>query len=60
MWDAGAQCWLLTDMFLWQVLLAEVENVQHEPYQQTDEIKALTAEVVKTVRDIIALNPLYR
>ena len=24
------------------------------------QIKALTAEVVKTIRDIIALNPLYR
>ncbi|XP_022106204.1 lon protease homolog, mitochondrial-like [Acanthaster planci] len=43
-----------------QVLMAEVENVVHHPFKTSEEIKALTAEVVKTVRDIIALNPLYR
>ncbi|XP_033634423.1 lon protease homolog, mitochondrial-like [Asterias rubens] len=43
-----------------QVYMAEVENITHEPFKTSDEIKALTAEVVKTVRDIISLNPLYR
>ncbi|XP_014670339.1 PREDICTED: lon protease homolog, mitochondrial-like [Priapulus caudatus] len=42
------------------VLMAEVENVNHEPFKYTEEIKALTQEIVKTIRDIIALNPLYR
>ena len=40
--------------------MAEVENIKHEAYKNTDEVKALTAEVVKTIRDIIAMNPLYR
>ncbi|PIK52096.1 putative lon protease-like, mitochondrial [Apostichopus japonicus] len=43
-----------------QVLMAEVENVNHLPFEKTEEVKALTAEVVKTIRDIIAMNPLYR
>ncbi|XP_059847498.1 lon protease homolog, mitochondrial isoform X1 [Hypanus sabinus] len=43
-----------------EVLMVEVENVSHEDFQVTEEVKALTAEVVKTIRDIIALNPLYR
>ncbi|XP_043946561.1 lon protease homolog, mitochondrial [Protopterus annectens] len=43
-----------------QVLMVEVDNVQHEDFQVTEEVKALTAEIVKTIRDIIALNPLYR
>ncbi|XP_055938456.1 lon protease homolog, mitochondrial-like [Argiope bruennichi] len=42
------------------VLMVEVENVTHEPYESTEEIKALTQEIVKTIREIIALNPLYR
>uniref|UniRef100_A0A287CV82 Lon protease homolog, mitochondrial n=1 Tax=Ictidomys tridecemlineatus TaxID=43179 RepID=A0A287CV82_ICTTR len=42
------------------VLMVEVENVVHEDFQVTEEVKALTAEIVKTIRDIIALNPLYR
>lgn len=42
------------------VLMVEVENVQHDPYKQTEEIKALTQEVIKTIRDIITMNPLYR
>uniref|UniRef100_A0A665SWI3 Lon protease homolog, mitochondrial n=1 Tax=Echeneis naucrates TaxID=173247 RepID=A0A665SWI3_ECHNA len=36
------------------ILMVEVDNVQHEQFT------ALTAEIVKTIRDIIALNPLYR
>lgn len=42
------------------VLMVEVENVQHLQYKQTEEIKALTQEVIKTIRDIITMNPLYR
>ncbi|XP_026091307.1 lon protease homolog, mitochondrial [Carassius auratus] len=42
------------------VLMVEVDNVVHEDFQVTEEVKALTAEIVKTIRDIIALNPLYR
>ncbi|KOB74410.1 Uncharacterized protein OBRU01_09227, partial [Operophtera brumata] len=43
-----------------QVLMAKVENVNHEKFKQTEEVKALTQEVIKTIRDIINLNPLYR
>uniref|UniRef100_A0A4W3IJ61 Lon protease homolog, mitochondrial n=1 Tax=Callorhinchus milii TaxID=7868 RepID=A0A4W3IJ61_CALMI len=43
-----------------EVLMVEVDNVVHEEFQITEEVKALTAEIVKTIRDIIALNPLYR
>ncbi len=35
------------------VLVAETENLIHEPFETTDEIKALTQEVIKTIRDII-------
>lgn len=42
------------------LLMVEVENVQHEPFKQTQEVKALTQEVIKTIRDIITMNPLYR
>ncbi|KAL1435426.1 hypothetical protein MTO96_000103 [Rhipicephalus appendiculatus] len=42
------------------VLMAEVENVPHEKFVITEEMKAVTQEIVKTIRDIIALNPLYR
>lgn len=42
------------------VLMVEVENVKHENYTQTEEVKALTQEVIKTIRDIITMNPLYR
>ncbi|XP_040273691.1 lon protease homolog, mitochondrial [Bufo bufo] len=42
------------------VLMVEVDNVAHEEFKITEEVKALTAEIVKTIRDIIALNPLYR
>lgn len=43
-----------------QVLMVKVENVIHEKFQQNEEVKALTQEVIKTIRDIINLNPLYR
>lgn len=35
------------------VFVAETENLVHEPFETTDEIKALTQEVIKTIRDII-------
>lgn len=43
-----------------KILLVDTENVKHNDYEQTPELKALTAEVVKTIRDIVALNPFYR
>ncbi|XP_014209904.1 lon protease homolog, mitochondrial isoform X2 [Copidosoma floridanum] len=42
------------------VLMAEVVNVTHDKFRQTEEIKALTQEVIKTIRDIISMNSLYR
>ncbi|XP_073978605.1 lon protease homolog, mitochondrial-like isoform X2 [Rhodnius prolixus] len=42
------------------VVMVEVENVQHEKFKTTEEVKALTQEVIKTIKDIISLNPLYR
>lgn len=42
------------------LLMVEVENIQHEAFKQTQEVKALTQEVIKTIRDIITMNPLYR
>ena len=35
------------------VFTVETENVVHKEYETTDEIKALTQEVIKTIRDII-------
>ena len=43
-----------------RVLMVRTENIAHDPFDQTQEIKAVSAEVIKTIRDIIALNPLYR
>ncbi|GAU91697.1 hypothetical protein RvY_03905 [Ramazzottius varieornatus] len=43
-----------------QVLMVETENLPVPHFKMTDEVKALTAEVVKTIRDIISMNPLYR
>lgn len=43
-----------------QVMMVKVENMIHEKFKQTEEVKALTQEVIKTIRDIINLNPLYR
>lgn len=42
------------------VLMVEVENVKKEVFKQSEEVKALTQEVIKTIRDIITMNPLYR
>ena len=41
-------------------MMVETENVEHDSYTYTDEVKAITGEIVKTIRDIISLNPLYR
>jgi Lon-like ATP-dependent protease len=35
------------------VLLVETENLVHDPFETTDEVKALTQEIIKTIRDII-------
>ena len=32
----------------------------HDEYETTEEVKAMTQEVIKTIRDIMGLNPLYR
>ena len=40
--------------------MVEVENVTHDKFTTNEEVKALTQEIIKTIRDIIALNPLYR
>lgn len=42
------------------VMMVEVENVVHDKFELNEEIKAVTQEIVKTIRDIISLNPLYR
>jgi Lon-like ATP-dependent protease len=42
------------------LLMVEVENIQHDSFTQNQEVKALTQEVIKTIRDIITMNPLYR
>ncbi|XP_043261740.1 lon protease homolog, mitochondrial isoform X1 [Colletes gigas] len=42
------------------LLMVEVVNITHEKFKQTEEIKALTQELIKTIRDIISMNPLYR
>ena len=42
------------------ILMVDTENVEHDSYAYTDEVRALTGEIVKTIRDIIALNPLYK
>ena len=43
-----------------QILMIDTSNLVHEEYQQTQEIKALSNEIIKTIRDIISLNPIYR
>merc|ERR1712142_457457 len=43
-----------------RIFLGETENVKHNEFETTEEVKATTQEIIKTIRDIIALNPLYR
>lgn len=42
------------------LLMVEVENIVHEPFEPTQEIKALKQEIIKTIRDIVTMNPIYR
>ncbi|KAF7495146.1 Lon protease -like protein [Sarcoptes scabiei] len=42
------------------VLMVETFNLNHEEYVENQEIKALTQEIIKTIRDIVSLNALYR
>ena len=42
------------------LLIGNTENVEPKEFATTEEVKAMTQEVIKTIRDIIALNPLYR
>ena len=43
-----------------KVLLVEVENHLHQPYEHTEELKAVIQECIQTIRDITTLNPLYK
>lgn len=43
-----------------QVLLVEVENHIHNPFEHTEELKAVIQECIQTIRDITTLNPLYK
>ena len=40
------------------IYTVETENVVHQEYETSDEIKALTQEVIKTIRDIIVSKEL--
>ena len=42
------------------IQMVQVENVLHAPFKLTQEVKAVAAEAIKTIRDIIALNQLYK
>ena len=42
------------------VLMVETENINHDEFTENQEIKALTQEIVKTIREIISMNSLYR
>lgn len=39
------------------VLMVEIDNVTHHNFEHTPTIRALTKEIKKTIRDIIAKNP---
>lgn len=39
---------------------AYVEHVQDKPYERTDVFTATKHEAMQTVKDLMALNPLYR
>ncbi|XP_033749705.1 lon protease homolog, mitochondrial-like [Pecten maximus] len=43
-----------------RVIFVEVENIEHEPFSRNDEVKAVTSEIVKTIQDVISMNPVYR
>jgi Lon-like ATP-dependent protease len=43
-----------------QILVVDTSNLKHTEFEVTQEIKALTNEIIKTIREIISMNPLYR
>lgn len=43
-----------------KVVMVDTENLSDNHFNFTDEVKAMTQEIVKTIRDIVNLNPLYR
>jgi len=43
-----------------QILMVDTSNLTHHEFKPNQEMKALTNEIIKTIRDIISLNPLYR
>ncbi|KAG4078424.1 hypothetical protein HA402_013135 [Bradysia odoriphaga] len=50
----------VTDQDQQAVMMVEVENVETIEHEQSDEVKALTQEVIKTLREIVTSNTLYR
>lgn len=47
-------------LHIWAPRMGKLENVVSVLIKSFLFLQALTAEIVKTIRDIIALNPLYR
>lgn len=45
---------------LGDVLMVQVENVPPPKFEETQEIKALKQEIIKSIREIAQLNSLYR
>jgi Lon-like ATP-dependent protease len=43
-----------------QILMVDTSNLRHQEFKQTQDVKALTNEIVKTIRDLITLNPIMR
>lgn len=39
------------------LLMAEIDNVNHKSFEQTTKIRAISKEIVKTIRGLIAKNP---
>ncbi|XP_052280606.1 lon protease homolog, mitochondrial-like isoform X2 [Dreissena polymorpha] len=58
--ESSAREGMLNTTIMSDVLMVETENTPDEPFTSDMKLKALTAEVVKTIKDIMALNPLYR
>lgn len=50
----------ISDKKIDQILMVDTSNVVHHEFKQTQEIKALSNEIVKTIRDLITLNPIMR
>lgn len=43
-----------------KILMVETVNLVHHEFKETQEIKALSNEIVKTIRELITLNPIMR